>query len=108
MVLGGRRDLMDPLDSVNGYVSLSLWLIVVFVARSAFFYEFLHFRLSDCLCSVSTSTSVTSVDLVGLRCGSHCAGITHLIHCSKSISPAETGILYVRYILELHGVPRAI
>ena len=32
----------------------------------------------------------------------------HVIHCSKSISTAETARLFMRYIVRLHGVPRAI
>ena len=34
--------------------------------------------------------------------------MTHLIHCSKSISAAQTAKLYMQYIVKLHGIPRAI
>ena len=34
--------------------------------------------------------------------------MTHLIHCSKSISAAQTEKLYMHYIVKLHRIPRAI
>ena len=34
--------------------------------------------------------------------------MTHLIHCNKSISAAQTAKLYMPYIVKLHGIPRAI
>ena len=34
--------------------------------------------------------------------------MTHLIHCSKSISAVQTAKLYMQYILKLHGIPWAI
>ena len=34
--------------------------------------------------------------------------MTHLIHCSKSISAAQTAKLYMQYIVKLHGIPRSI
>ena len=34
--------------------------------------------------------------------------MTHLIHCTKSISAAQTAKLYMQYIVKLHGIPRVI
>ena len=34
--------------------------------------------------------------------------MTHLIHCSKSISAAQTANLYMRYVAKLHGIPRCV
>ena len=34
--------------------------------------------------------------------------MTHLIHCSKSISASQTANLYMRYVAKLHGIPRCV
>ena len=71
MILSGGRDLMGPLDSLDGYCS-SLAVIGYCSLRVTG-----PLRLSPCVLvferifCVSVSTSVASIDLMGLLCGSY-------------------------------------
>ena len=72
MVLSGGIDLMSPLDSVDGYCS-SLAVLVCFFHVTSTWIMSSGVPTSECSCCVSVPISVTSVDPVGLRYGSHYA-----------------------------------